>query len=76
MKVALFYYCYESIIRRLPSLRLDPKNAEADYNRGIAYKNNASKDKAVQDFKKVLELNDDIELSQKAQEELQKLYTK
>ena len=44
------------------------------YNfRGNAYKNKGRKDKAQEDFKKVLELNDDVELSQKAQKPLQEL---
>lgn len=43
--------------------------------RGLAYKDKNIKDKAALDFKKVLELNDDAELSQKARQQLQELGT-
>ncbi|MBR8833340.1 MAG: tetratricopeptide repeat protein, partial [Stigonema ocellatum SAG 48.90 = DSM 106950] len=45
-------------------------------NRGLAYKNKGRKDKAQEDFKKVLELNDNVELSQKASQQLQELGTR
>ena len=58
------------------SLKLNPSVAGTYYGRGNAYKNKGSKNLAVKDFKKVLELNNDVELSQFASKELQELGTR
>ncbi|WP_017316966.1 tetratricopeptide repeat protein [Mastigocladopsis repens] len=57
------------------AIKLDPNSVYAYYYRGLVYKNQGSKDKAVADFKKVLELNKDRDLSQRASKQLQELST-
>ena len=39
------------------AIALDPNDANAYYNRGVAYEQKGDKDQAIADFRKVLEIN-------------------
>lgn len=58
------------------AILLAPQNAEPYYTRGLVYELLGDKEKAQQDFRKVLELTNDVELIQKAETELKNLSQK
>lgn len=55
------------------ALELNPKLAEAYGNRGLAYKAMGQVEKAIADFERVLELTDNPQLRQTAEQQLHEL---
>jgi len=58
------------------ALELDPNLAQAYYNRGRAYQALGDREKAIADFQKVLEISQDADLRQRAQQHLDELRVK
>jgi tetratricopeptide (TPR) repeat protein len=55
------------------AIRIRPHDAAAHYNRGLAYIEKGEKEKAIADFNKFLELSNDPDLRQQAEEQLKAL---
>ena len=55
------------------TIQLDPEYVLAYYNRGLVYRSKGDRNNAIQDFKKVLELTENIVLRHNAEQQLQKL---
>lgn len=49
-----------------PAIRLDPKNGDAYYWRGLVYRNRRSFDEAISDFDKAIELGSDVRSKNRA----------
>ena len=49
--------CEKAIADYTEAIRLDPKDAKAYYNRGVAYGEKGERDKAIADFTEAIRLN-------------------
>ncbi len=63
----------KAIADQTAAIKLRPDSSTAYYNRGLAYQSNHATDKAIADFQKVVDLNNDAYLHDKAKVELARL---